>query len=650
MQWEPGVGLRTLSLYHKTSGTEYVQPKPACEFLLQINGRAVFGYKENQVHVVDGESQNSGLTLQWHSAVQTPNSLKVHLHLPEVDATIAICYELLEGQPAMTKWLEVTAGQLPLTLDKLFFEVLNAAPGPISEIESFTRHGLTRAERMFVTHGFDDILQIHHTENREGCFLTNEAPGPLNRFLVYPQWSDTAFSVGYNCDTAPFRKYLEPGERFVSHRSLLMLYRGERDDTTVRNRFRACLRKRLPPPVVDHLMYCTWIPFLKNINEALLLELAQQAASINASTFVIDDGWFTEGGWKVDREKFPNGLEPIAKKIRQLGMRFGLWFNIGTDYGIGNLHPEDDAIDGLGEKKYNGFVPRNSGKCLASSHRELLLEELTALVNRYDVGYFKLDFSSMISPYGLISPGCHSRGHAHHRDGADALYEQYASLTFLRDQLNTRFPELVIDFSFESFGTDWPNIAALQSSGLHHSSNLHTRDPKECSARDIRNVLYRFNTVLPIERIMGSLICLQGDDVIENLLTAWTGAPLVAGDLRELTPETRSRIHTLVANLTSIQKSGPLDHFMKLRGDRWIQPTDWDGFARFNASGNGILCLFRNESEEIPHLRIDLPREGQVGLRDAETGEELHATDAETLRKGLDLPWTAGTSYRCLEF
>ncbi|HWL54704.1 MAG TPA: alpha-galactosidase [Chthoniobacteraceae bacterium] len=650
LSWEPGIGLRTVSLRHHATGTEYVREEPACEFLVEINGKTLFGYKEERVHIVDGERQRSGFAVEWEGVEEAAGTLKIHLRLPEIDARLSVCHELLEGEAAMTKWLEITAGTVPLTLGKCFFEVLNAAPGPMAEMECFTRSGLTRAERMFVTHGFDDILQMHHTGRAEGCFVANEAPGPLNRFLFYPQWTDTTLSIGYNCDTAPFRKYLEPGERFVSHRSLLMLYRGERDAAAVRNRFRACLRQRLPPPACDELMYCTWIPFTKNIDEALLLDLAERAAALKASTFVIDDGWFVSGGWKVDEAKFPRGLEPVAEKVRSLGMRLGLWFNIGTDYGIEGEHPEEDAIDDTGRKKTNGFVPRNHVKCLASAHRERLLEKLTELATRYGVGYFKLDFSSIISPYGLLRIGCHSREHRHHRDGSDALLEQYAALDFLRDGLRSRFPDLILDFSFESFGTDWPNLAALQSSRLHHSSNLNTKDPELCSALDIRNTLYRFNTVLPIERIMGSLICLEGDQVVENLLTAWTGAPLVAGDLRRLPQEVGQRIATLVEKMSELHRAGPLHEFEKLRGDQPVRRGQWDGFARWNASGHGILCLFRNGSAETPLIRLDLPRTGCVELHEMESGERLLSTSAEALREGVELPWAQGRGYRCLSF
>ena len=67
--------------------------------------------------------------------------------------------------------------------------------------------------------------------------------------------------------------------------------------------------------------------------------------------FVLDDGWFPArhndtaglGDWIVDREKWPDGLEPLAELVHELGMEFGLWFEpemINLDSDLAREHPE----------------------------------------------------------------------------------------------------------------------------------------------------------------------------------------------------------------------------------------------------------------------------------------------------------------------
>ena len=49
---------------------------------------------------------------------------------------------------------------------------------------------------------------------------------------------------------------------------------------------------------------------------------------------MLDDGWFRGrrseqaglGDWYVDRDVWPDGLHPLVKHVRELGMEFGLWF------------------------------------------------------------------------------------------------------------------------------------------------------------------------------------------------------------------------------------------------------------------------------------------------------------------------------------
>ena len=50
--------------------------------------------------------------------------------------------------------------------------------------------------------------------------------------------------------------------------------------------------------------------------------------------FVLDDGWFGKrdddttslGDWYPNLHKLPDGITGLAGKIRDMGMKFGLWF------------------------------------------------------------------------------------------------------------------------------------------------------------------------------------------------------------------------------------------------------------------------------------------------------------------------------------
>jgi alpha-galactosidase len=108
----------------------------------------------------------------------------------------------------------------------------------------------------------------------------------------------------------------------------------------------------LPRPAeVRPVLFNSWEATGFAINERQQMELAALAASLGAELFVVDDGWFGErnsaaaglGDWWVSRESFPDGLHPLIKEVRQLGMGFGLWVEpemVNPDSRLYRMHPD----------------------------------------------------------------------------------------------------------------------------------------------------------------------------------------------------------------------------------------------------------------------------------------------------------------------
>jgi hypothetical protein len=271
---------------------------------------------------------------------------------------------------------------------------------------------------------------------------------------------------------------------------------------------------------------------------------------------------------------------------------------------------------------------------MASKHREIMVKKLVQLAKDYNVSYFKLDFSNIISPYGILPVGCGNAKHEFHKDATDAVIEQYAGMMYLKTEVQKQIPNLIIDFSFECFGTDRPNIAALQYSEVHHITNMNTeRGEHPLCGRDIRNALYRHCNVLPNERILGSLSCVQGENAVENMLTAFIGAPLMAGDVRTLTESQKSEVKAIFSEIGKMIDNNPFTEFEALRGDMQINRKDWDGFIRYHKEGDGIMCLFRNESEEelISASIQSLPKSKTYTLTNILNGENRGTYSSEEI-------------------
>ena len=77
----------------------------------------------------------------------------------------------------------------------------------------------------------------------------------------------------------------------------------------------------------------SWEAAYFNINERKLVKLAKAAKDTGVELFVMDDGWFGErnddtsslGDWTPNSRKLPNGIAGIADKIKESGLKFGIW-------------------------------------------------------------------------------------------------------------------------------------------------------------------------------------------------------------------------------------------------------------------------------------------------------------------------------------
>lgn len=94
-----------------------------------------------------------------------------------------------------------------------------------------------------------------------------------------------------------------------------------------------------------------WEATFFNFNEKKILEIAKATKDLGAEMFVLDDGWFGKrnndkaglGDWTVNIKKLPSGIGGLAKKINDIGIRFGLWVEpemVNPDSDLYRAHPE----------------------------------------------------------------------------------------------------------------------------------------------------------------------------------------------------------------------------------------------------------------------------------------------------------------------
>ena len=95
----------------------------------------------------------------------------------------------------------------------------------------------------------------------------------------------------------------------------------------------------------------SWESTYFNFDEAKLLNIAKNAKEAGIELFVLDDGWFGKrnddtsslGDWYPNPEKLPDGVSGLAKKINEMGLKFGIWVEpemINPVSELAKKHPE----------------------------------------------------------------------------------------------------------------------------------------------------------------------------------------------------------------------------------------------------------------------------------------------------------------------
>ena len=603
-------GLATGSFFNKTTGREYCKEVKSCEFVIAINGKVYLGYKPLHVHPVNGNTIVPEQSFELISASKniSPDReiLLIKLNIPKANCVLELQYEIMKDHPSMRKSLKVTNNSLDsIHVNYLYFDSLNCYPGELADIEVFNEYCLNKIDKTSYGDNTQAMLQLHNTSLGEGVIVSCDSPCSCKRICAYLNWQDTAVLAGYNSDTIPFNKYLSPGESFQSHSSYVLFYSGAQNAQSLKNSFTDYIRAYLPAYEKSETMYCTWIPFLKEINEKLILDLADKAHEIGFDYFLIDDGWFTPG-WNEDENKFPSGLKKVSAAIHIKGMKFGLWFNLGSAYGSPSGHDKHLAKN-LEGTRCHGLLQNDKLICLASGYRKLVADRLVRLAAEYNVDYFKLDFTTTRCVYGFASVGCTSTEHEFHRNWSDSVIGMYEGMKYVKERIQKEKPGIIVDFTFESFGDQClPDISSIQFSDLHHVSNHNTNHRTMClTPLDIRNFGYRVCNMLPPERILLSLICFEGDNSVENMMTSFISTPLLSGDLRKLSHEEIQKGAALISAYKAVSAKGQLKYLAKLKNDKFPYHDEWDGFTRFNGHGEGLLFLFRNKSK-AQNIRVSI--------------------------------------------
>lgn len=204
---------------------------------------------------------------------------------------------------------------------------------------------------------------------------------------------------------------LEGGEEFQAP-ELVMVY-SDKGFGEMSRTFHRLYRKRLVRgryrDEVRPILVNNWEATYFEFDEEKILGLAKEAKNLGIELMVLDDGWFGKrnsdncslGDWYVNKDKLPNGINSLAERVNEIGIKFGLWFEpemVSPDSDLYRAHP-DWCI----------HVPdRVRTECrhqltLDLSRKEVcdyIVETVCSILKEADISYVKWDMNRHMSELG----------------------------------------------------------------------------------------------------------------------------------------------------------------------------------------------------------------------------------------------------------
>ena len=162
-------------------------------------------------------------------------------------------------------------------------------------------------------------------------------------------------------------------------------------------------KKKVRPVLLN-----SWEAAYFDINERKLLSLAKAGKEMGIELFVMDDGWFGSrdddtqslGDWEVNPKKLPNGLSGLAKKIKDLGLMFGIWVEpemVNVKSNLYQKHP-DWTIDIPGREHAEGRNQRILD-LTRTEVQDFIIEKMSEVFSSADISYVKWDMNRTFTDY-----------------------------------------------------------------------------------------------------------------------------------------------------------------------------------------------------------------------------------------------------------
>ena len=447
-------------------------------------------------------------------------------------------------------------------------------------------------------------------------------------------FENTRLSIGLNPDVCRWR--LGAGERFQTPEAILV-YSGEglngmsaRFHRIIRQRIvRGAWRDRVRPILINN-----WEATYFGFTEESLLKIAEKAKELGIELFVLDDGWFGKrdtdncslGDWVVNRQKLPSGIEGIAEKINQMGMRFGLWFEpemVSPDSDLYRAHP-DWCLHVNGRSR----TEARQQLILDLSRREVqdyVISAVSGVLKSAPIGYVKWDMNRNMTEYFSENRAPQNQMETQHR--------YMLGLYRVLEEITGAFPEVLFEGCSGGGGR-------FDAGFLYYMPQIWTSDDTDPVER--LAIQYGTSFVYP-PSAMGAHVSASPNHQTGRVTSVRTRADVALSgnfgfelDLNKLPAEDIEEVRKTVEMVKELRETLERGDFTRLESPFEGNFTAWQFVG---SDGNdAILCAFQRlrRPNATAHRVYMKSLDPQARYRDAETGRAY--SGAALMNAGIVLP------------
>lgn len=636
---------------------------PAYE-ILQKNGSRVTKFRYASHRIYPGKPKLKGLPATYVEDDREAATLEITLEDSLIQTKLILSYTIYEDWPVITRnarfECELEEGIVLTNVQSLCLDL------PDSDYDMLDLTGAWGRERNVkvhpLHHGIQGVSSMRgHSSHQFNPFLAlkrrnaDEQSGEvIGASFVYSGNFQAQIEVD-TCETARillgihpngFAWRLKKGESFQSPEAVLVY--SDRGLNYMSQIFHRLYRTRLARgewrdkerPVLVNNWEATYMKF----NEEKLLSIAETAKKLGIELFVLDDGWFGKrnddttslGDWYPNLEKLPNGITGLAKKITDLGLKFGLWFEpemISKDSCLYRIHP--DWM--LGTPNRSICHSRNQ-YVLDFTRQEVIKyigDVMEDILEKAPVSYVKWDMNRGLSDVYSVGNDAGYQSEIQHRYilGVYQLYER----------LTTRFPHVL----FESCASGG---ARFDPGMLYYAPQCWTSDDTDAVER--LKIQYGTSMVYPLNCMGSHVSAVPNHQTMRNTSlktradVAYFGTFGYELDLNKLTAEEQEEIKTQVAFMKRFRSLINEGDFYRLLSPFEGTETAWMvvspdqkkalagyyrekqpvniGYRRLKLSGLGENIGYRISDRSTTHYGDELM---QTGLTISDTPTGIYTPD-----------------------